>query len=174
MGTFSGRTTELSHQAAKATEAAAEKKIAEGAAEAEAKTAAKATAKAAEKPVNPIGKIEEGEIDRAGSASDRLNARNAAVDVETAQVVKNKAAGDAFRDQIAEGLRKEGRDVATEVYKKTPFGKRFIDIEVSKDGKILGGIETKVGSSRYTPLQRLKDTYLRIVNDYSVTVVRNR
>jgi len=90
------------------------------------------------------------------------------------QVLKNKAAGDAFRDEMASALRNEGRDVATEVYKKTPFGKRFIDIEVSLDGEVLGGVEAKVGGSRYTLLQRVKDTWLRLVEDYPVNVVRDR
>ena len=63
--------------------------------------------------------------------------------------------------------------LATEVYKKTPFGKRFIDIEVSQNGKVLGGIETKVGGSRYTPLQRAKDLWLWYRDGYKVNVVRN-
>jgi hypothetical protein len=53
-----------------------------------------------------------------------------------------------------------------------PFGKRFIDIDVWLDGRNLGGIETKFGGARYTPLQRVKDTWLRIVEDYPVNVVR--
>ena len=39
---------------------------------------------------------------------------------------------------------------------------------------MLGGIETKFGSSRYTPLQRVKDTWLQLVDDYTVNVVRNK
>jgi len=89
------------------------------------------------------------------------------------QVAANRIAGNAFRDEIAGALRAEGRGVATEVYKRTPFGKRVIDIEVSQDGRVLGGIETKVGSSRYTPLQRLKDAWLRLVENYPVNVVRD-
>ncbi len=74
-----------------------------------------------------------------------------------ALVQVNRTAGNAFRDELANLLRKEGRDVSIEVYKKTPFGKRFIDIEVSMGEKVLGGIETKVGGSQYNTLQRLKD-----------------
>jgi hypothetical protein len=70
-------------------------------------------------------------------------------------------------------LQKAGRDVATEVYKPTPFGKRFIDIEVSQDGTVLGGIETKVGSSRYGPLQQLKDWWLTNIEGYPVNVARS-
>jgi hypothetical protein len=86
-------------------------------------------------------------------------------------VQANRAAGNAFRDEIAGLLQKEGREVATEVYKKTPFGKRFIDIEVSHGGKVLGGIETKVGGSRYLPAQRAKDAWLNLTG-YPVNVVR--
>jgi hypothetical protein len=89
-------------------------------------------------------------------------------------VQANKVVGEAFRDEIAQGLKMEGRDIATEVYKRTPFGKRYIDIEVSLEGKVLGGVETKVGGSRYTPLQRVKDTWLRLADDYPVNVVRDR
>ena len=89
------------------------------------------------------------------------------------QVLRNKAAGDAFRDALAADLQAAGREVATEVYKRTPFGKRFIDIEVSRDGTVLGGIETKVGTSRYRPLQQLKDWYLRYVQGYPVNVARS-
>ncbi|HEX4826007.1 MAG TPA: RHS repeat-associated core domain-containing protein [Candidatus Polarisedimenticolaceae bacterium] len=89
-----------------------------------------------------------------------------------AQVQLNRLAGNAFRDQIANSLRAEGREVVTEVYKNTPFGKRFIDIEVSLDGKVLGGIETKLGNSPYTAAQRAKDAWLLLVEHYQVTVVR--
>ncbi len=91
-----------------------------------------------------------------------------------AQVVLNKLAGDTFRDQLAEALNAEGREVSTEVFKRTPFGPRFIDIEVSSGGKVLGGIETKVGRSVYTPLQRLKDIWLDLntPGGYPVQLVR--
>jgi RHS repeat-associated protein len=88
-------------------------------------------------------------------------------------ILQNKAAGDAFRDALAADLRKAGREVATEVYKRTPFGKRFMDIEISQDGTVLGGIETKVGTSRYTPLQRLKDWWLTNIEGYPVNVARS-
>ena len=91
-----------------------------------------------------------------------------------AQVQINRAAGNAFRDEIAGLLRQAGRDVRTEVYKRTPFGKRFIDIEVRLDGKLLGGIETKTGGSAYTATQRAKDMWLRLVQRYPVNVVRDR
>jgi hypothetical protein len=87
-------------------------------------------------------------------------------------VQANRTAGNAFRDELADLLRKDGFEVATEVYKKTPFGKRFIDIEMSKAGEVLGGIETKVGGSRYLSSQRIKDFYLSAVKDYTVTLIR--
>jgi hypothetical protein len=64
--------------------------------------------------------------------------------------------------------------VSTEVFKRTPFGARYIDIEVSQGGRVLGGIETKVGSSPYTPLQRLKDIWLDLntPGGYPVQLVR--
>ena len=79
---------------------------------------------------------------------------------------------DAAADELAGVLRSAGRDVETEVYKWTPFGKRYIDIEVSSGGKVLGGIETKVGNSVYTAAQRAKDAYLRVVKGYQVNLVR--
>lgn len=84
----------------------------------------------------------------------------------------NKIAGDAFRDEIAGLLQNEGREVSTEVYKWTPFGRRFIDIEVSQGGKVLGGVETKLGSSRYLPAQQAKDAWLYLFEGYPVNVVR--
>ena len=90
-------------------------------------------------------------------------------------VQANKAVGDAFRDQVATGLAKEGRGVQTEVTKTTPFGTRRIDIEVSDKpgGKVLGGVETKTGNSPYKPSQRAKDEYLK-QQGYPVNVVRKK
>jgi RHS repeat-associated protein len=90
----------------------------------------------------------------------------------SAGVQANKAAGDAWRDEVAEGLQQEGREVSTEVTKKTPFGVRRVDIEVKYGGKVQGGIETKVGGSPYTPAQRIKDLWLEKVEGYPVNVVR--
>jgi RHS repeat-associated protein len=88
-------------------------------------------------------------------------------------VQANKAIGDAARDQLAAALTAEGRQVTTEVVKRTPFGPRRIDIEVADaNGKVLGGIETKVNSSPYLPSQRAKDTWLKLVDDYIVNLVR--
>ncbi len=93
--------------------------------------------------------------------------------LKAAQLAKNKIAGDMFRDLIAKLMKNEGRQVQTEVTKNTPFGKRVMDLEVSKDGKVLGGIETKTGNSPYIPAQRAKDEWLR-QNGYPVNVVRDR
>jgi RHS repeat-associated protein len=86
----------------------------------------------------------------------------------------NKKIGDAYRDEIADRLKEAGYEVEKEVVKKTPFGSRRIDIEVSKDGRILGGIETKTGGSRYLPSQRAKDAWLLRFLDYIVNVVRKK
>jgi RHS repeat-associated protein len=90
----------------------------------------------------------------------------------TSLVQQNKVLGDAFRDEVGDLMRSAGREVETEVTKRTPFGVRKIDIEVSSQGKRLGGIETKVGSSRYLPAQRAKDAWLRFFQNYPVNVVR--
>ncbi len=79
--------------------------------------------------------------------------------------------GDAARDALANALRNAGREVETEVVKKTPLGIRRIDIEVRQGGNPIGGIEDKTGCSRYTPLQRLKDAWLRATG-YIVDLVR--
>lgn len=92
-------------------------------------------------------------------------ARNSLVQV-------NRTAGNLFRDELAAALRAAGREVRTEVYHATPFGKRFIDIEVWYKGLRMGGIETKVGASRYKTLQRLKDWYLETFNEFKVELVR--
>jgi RHS repeat-associated protein len=89
-----------------------------------------------------------------------------------ARVAANKVAGDAFRDDIASAFKKNGYGVDKEVGKKTPFGRRVIDVEVSKNGEVLGGIEAKVGKSRYLPWQMAKDEYLRR-SGYPVQVVRD-
>jgi RHS repeat-associated protein len=90
----------------------------------------------------------------------------------SATVQANKIAGDAFRDQIASAFEQNGYGIAKEVGKKTPFGRRVIDIEVSKNGDVLGGIEAKAGSSRYLPWQIAKDTYLGKTG-YPVQLVRD-
>jgi RHS repeat-associated protein len=91
-----------------------------------------------------------------------------------AQVTRNRLAGNAFRDSLADSLEAAGRDVRKEVLKGTPFGKRFIDIEVWEDGRLLGGIECKAGCSRYTKLQQLKDWWLKDAEGYVVNVARDR
>jgi RHS repeat-associated protein len=90
------------------------------------------------------------------------------------RVQLNGISGNAFRDEIAGALTQEGRQVTTEVYKRTPFGKRFIDIEVSHNGQVLGGIETKFGGARYGSSQRAKDFWLRYADNYIVNVVRSQ
>ncbi|MDT8071085.1 MAG: RHS repeat-associated core domain-containing protein [Terriglobia bacterium] len=100
-----------------------------------------------------------GEAVSAGSAS------------KATQLKLNQAAGNAYRDEVADSLKAAGRDVQKEVVKQTPFGNRRVDIEASHNGKTLGGIETKTGNSPYKPSQRAKDTYLK-QKGYPVNVVR--
>jgi hypothetical protein len=95
-------------------------------------------------------------------------------DKPVAQVTINRAAGNAFRDEIADALRSGGLNAKVEQPKDTPFGRRVIDIEVSRGTEVLGGIETKLGDSRYTAPQRAKDAYLNLVKGYVVTVVRSK
>ncbi|KPJ65106.1 MAG: hypothetical protein AMJ43_11415 [Coxiella sp. DG_40] len=85
----------------------------------------------------------------------------------------NRLRGNAYRDEVGSLMKKEGYDIRFERRYDTPYGRRYIDIEVSKDAKVLGGIETKVGSSRYMPDQQLKDQWLYRVKGYVVTVVRD-
>lgn len=95
-----------------------------------------------------------------------------AVENAAKRLIANKIAGDAFRDEIAELFKRAGYQVRTEVTKRTPFGVRRIDIEVSRGGRVLGGIETKTGRSRYTAAQRAKDKALKLLENYTVDVVR--
>ena len=76
-----------------------------------------------------------------------------------------------FRDELAAALRAEGRTVHIEAFKRTPFGNRFMDLYVWHNGVNLGGIETKVGGSRYLPMQKLKNAWLG-ANGYLVQLVR--
>jgi hypothetical protein len=91
---------------------------------------------------------------------------------KTSLIQANRKAGNAFRDELADLLKKDGFDVSLEAYKPTPFGGRYIDIEISKGGSVLGGIEAKVGRSPYKPSQRIKDFYLSAVKEYPVILIR--
>jgi RHS repeat-associated protein len=94
-----------------------------------------------------------------------------ATKTSTSLVQANRTAGNLFRDELAAALRAEGRIVNTEVFKRTPFGPRYMDLDVWHKGVNLGGIETKVGGSRYLSLQKLKDAWLG-ANGYPVNLVR--
>jgi len=91
------------------------------------------------------------------------------------QVTLNRLAGNAYRDELVNELRAQGYIVKTEIYKRTPFGARYIDIEIWEPGatKALGGVEAKVGGSRYAPLQRLKDLWLA-TQGYQVVLSRKQ
>lgn len=88
------------------------------------------------------------------------------------RVTRNRARGNAFRDEVADGFRSRGYEANTEVRKWTPFGDRIIDVEISRNGTVLGGFETKLGGSRYLPSQRAKDFYLRLMERYQVVLLR--
>ena len=109
------------------------------------------------------------------AGADALLARSAGRSLtgSAARILANKAKGDLFRDEIAAQFEKAGYQVEKEAVKRTPFGTRRIDIEVSRGGRVLGGIETKSGASRYTPWQMAKDAWLRLTG-YIVQVVRDR
>ncbi|MDB4940249.1 MAG: hypothetical protein JWO40_674 [Candidatus Doudnabacteria bacterium] len=110
------------------------------------------------------------------SAWQRLQSEsNTVSEVPQANVLLNKAKGDAFRDTVANQLQNDGRLVQKEVTKDTFLGKRVIDIEVKdQKGNLLGGVETKTGNSRYTPSQRAKDYYLKTFQNYIVNVIRDK
>lgn len=111
-----------------------------------------------------------GRLARGVRATKALKSARTAKSV-TKTIQQNRAEGNLFRDELAEALRSEGRIANTEAYKWTPFGRRYIDIDVWHNGVNVGGIEAKLGSSRYLPLQRLKDTWLA-ANGYPVQLVR--
>jgi hypothetical protein len=122
---------------------------------------------------------EEGVLGFAGSAMSfipyikGIQVAKVAANKPQSLIQANRAAGNLFRDQLADALRAEGRTVYTEVFKKTPFGPRYMDLDVWLDGVNLGGIEAKVGGSRYHTLQRLKDAWLGAQkNPYPVQLVR--
>jgi RHS repeat-associated protein len=116
----------------------------------------------------PLDAAISGALDRVATKAAAASAGKA-----VARVTANRAVGNAFRDQIAQLFAKNGYVVSTEVYKPTIFGARYIDIQVEKDGVVLGGIETKASNSaRYSLSQQAKDAYLKYVNGYSVNVVR--
>jgi RHS repeat-associated protein len=93
-----------------------------------------------------------------------------------ATVQANKAAGDAFRDEVAEELKRAGKHVEIEQTVDTPFGSRRHDIHVydKPGGTLEGAVETKVGGSRYHASQRSKDAYLRMFRKIITHVIRKK
>lgn len=98
-----------------------------------------------------------------------------------AEIISNRARGNAFRDLIASQLRKcisaatggkftlqvEGQPRGFAISEKVQIagdrgsGMRYIDIRILKGQKILANIETKLGDSRYHRLQKDKDLALQ-------------
>jgi RHS repeat-associated protein len=76
----------------------------------------------------------------------------------------NEVTGNAAALELAELMRKEGMTVDTQVYVRTPLGRRFTDIKVwaspSRE-EVLGYVEVKLGRSPYTRFQRAKDAWIR-------------
>lgn len=90
-------------------------------------------------------------------------------------VTANRAAGNAYRDAVANQFSNAGYGIRTEVTKATPFGRRVIDVEVYTNptfSQCLGGIECKVGASRYLASQRAKDFWLQMRHGYPVQMMR--
>jgi hypothetical protein len=63
-------------------------------------------------------------------------------------------------------------EVEKEVSKRTPYGIRYIDIEVSRNGVCLGGIEVKSGKPPPNIAQQRKDAWLLREKNYRVNIVR--
>lgn len=88
-------------------------------------------------------------------------------------ILENKAAGDAFRDEVAAEIEKTGKKVRREVRVDTPFGARYLDIEVTEPATgELSAVEAKSHNARYRPSQRAKDEYLKRVLKLVTTVIR--
>lgn len=119
---------------------------------------------------NYVGANPLGFVDPLGLACEAPGAKRA--DGAVPNVRDNRSKGQKAEDEVASDLEGAGRDVDRQVRKDTPFGPRFIDVEVKdKDGNVLGGVEVKAGNSRYRQDQRSKDKWLR-QNGYPVDVVR--
>jgi len=109
-----------------------------------------------------------GKADNVGDAAKATAKADDAVASSTApaqrtrgQLTKNnRERGLAAENEVADLLRKQGLEVRQHVAKETPFGRRIVDIEVWRDGELLGGIEVKTGGSRITPQQRAADQWL--------------
>ena len=92
---------------------------------------------------------------------------------DIAKVTANRLRGNAARDELADLLASAGRTVTKDKYFSTPFGKRYVDIDVWLNGTRMGGVEVKSGRSRYLPSQRAKDMWIWLAYDgYKVQVVR--
>jgi hypothetical protein len=98
--------------------------------------------------------------------------RGAGAADDVANVLLNQQRGNAARDELADLLTAAGRDVNKDKYFPTPFGKRYVDIDVWHNGLQMGGIEVKAGGSRYLPHQRAKDFWLWVSRGYKVQLVR--
>ena len=88
-----------------------------------------------------------------------------------ATITKNKELGNKLRDKVAAVFKRIGFDVALEVYKPTPYGPRFIDVEIRYRGKAMG-FEVKLGGSPYTGDQKKKDDWLWRNQGYRVILIR--
>jgi RHS repeat-associated protein len=85
---------------------------------------------------------------------------------------KGKAIGTDFEDAVKGVLEAAGRNVTKYRYMWTPYGPRYIDLDVSDAGGSLGGVEVKFNQSRHHTMQRLKDEWLRQYKGYVVNQIR--
>lgn len=71
----------------------------------------------------------------------------------------NNRKGKDFENALEDFYRALGYEVQPQASRSTPFGRRYVDIVISKGGSTRG-IEAKVGNSPYTAAQRRKDGWL--------------
>ena len=77
-----------------------------------------------------------------------------------AGVLRNARRGRQLEEQLVRFYEGHGWSVRYNRARMTPYGLRRVDLELSRGGRILRRIEAKVGSSPYTRMQQLKDTWL--------------
>jgi hypothetical protein len=71
-----------------------------------------------------------------------------------------KPIGNNYSSGVAASYRALGFDVQEQVPFWTPHGTRVVDVLVLRNGNIVAAIEAKVGTSRYSQNQYLKDEWL--------------
>lgn len=90
----------------------------------------------------------------------------------TCTVLKNYKTGKAAEKHLASLLTKQGFTVERNVFFNTPFGRRYLDLVVSKGSKVVGAIEVKTGNSVYHASQRAKDAWISLTQKLHIDLVR--